>query len=210
VETRLGELAQGMALILVPAYFHCANLCGVVRASLFLALEPTGLQAGRDYVLAVLSIDPAETSSDARHAKSADLAAFALPGDAHWHYLTGSAQNIQAVIDAVGFRERRDQRSKQFIHPAGLVFLTPKGIVSSYLLGMGYTSAQVRTAIGRAREGGVATRGSPLLLLCFHFDETTGRYSLEIMKLIRLAALLTVVTVAGVLFLLFRRERPKP
>ena len=47
-EARLADLAQGMPLILIPAYFHCANLCSVVRASLFFALRPTGLEAGRD------------------------------------------------------------------------------------------------------------------------------------------------------------------
>ena len=158
----------------------------------------------------MLSIDPAETSADAQQAKSTDLAAFALPGSAHWHYLTGSSQSVQAVIDAVGFRDRFDQGTQQFIHPAGIVFLTAGGVVSSYLLGVGYTPTQVRSAIERARTGGVAAASSPLLLLCFHFDESTGRYSLEIMKVIRLAGLLTVITLAGVLFLLFRRERGQP
>ena len=54
---RLGDLAQGVPLILVLAYFRCPNLCGVVRASLLSALQRADLHAGRDYVLAVLSID---------------------------------------------------------------------------------------------------------------------------------------------------------
>jgi protein SCO1/2 len=45
------------------------------------------------------------------------------------------------------------------------------------------------------------------LLICFHFDPTTGRYSLEILKVLRLAGVLTVLTIAGVVFLLLRRER---
>ena len=48
---------------------------------------------------------------------------------------------------------------------------------------------------------------APLLLLCFHFDETTGRYSLEVMKVLRLAGFVTVLTLLGVLALMFRRER---
>jgi protein SCO1/2 len=46
-----------------------------------------------------------------------------------------------------------------------------------------------------------------VLLLCYHFDPTTGRYTLAILKLLDLAAGITVVTLAGTLFLAFRRDR---
>jgi protein SCO1/2 len=207
-EVVLGKLAQGRPLILIPAYFHCVNLCGVVRASLFEALRPTRLEAGRDYALAVLSVDPTETSDDARSAKARDIEAFGLPGaEQHWHYLTGSMQDIQAVLDAVGFRDRLDQHTKQYLHPAGLIFLTPDGTVSSYLLGVGYTPVQIRSALERAAAGRIAAIGSPLLLLCFHFDASTGRYTLQIIKVIRLAAFVTLITLIAVLLLLRRRER---
>lgn len=201
----LGSSMRGLPLILVPGYFNCPNLCSVVRASLLGALRATGLRPGRDYTLAVLSIDPHESSADARQAKARDVESFDVPGSAdYWNYWTGKPEQVRAINEAVGFRDRRDAHSGQFVHPAGIVFLTPKGVVSSYLLGVGYTPAQVRSAIERARTGELAARGSPLLLLCFHFDEATGRYSLEIMKLIRLAGLITVLTLAGIVLLLRR------
>jgi protein SCO1/2 len=95
------------------------------------------------------------------------------------------------------------------MHPAGIIFLTPQGVVSNYLLGVGYTPAQVRFALERARAGALAAKASPLLLLCFHFDETSGRYTLEVLKLIRLAAVLTLLTVGTVVWLLVRRERSR-
>ena len=79
---RLADLAQGVPLILVPAYLRCPNLCGVVRASLLGTLQRADLHAGRDYVLAVLSIDPTETSAEASAAKANDLSAFGGGGDA--------------------------------------------------------------------------------------------------------------------------------
>jgi protein SCO1 len=206
---RLGELAQGRPLILVLAYYRCPGLCGIVRASLYTALSATGLKAGRDYALAVLSIDPSESSAEAQAAKAADLEAFgsALAEGADWHYLTGSAANISAIANTVGFRDQLDPQSKQFIHPAGVVFLSPEGVISNYLLGVGYTPGAVRSAIERARASGIVAAGMPLLLICFHFDPATGRYSLEILKVLRLAAILTVLTLAGLLLLLHRRER---
>jgi protein SCO1/2 len=205
---RLGDLSHGVPMILMLAYFHCPNLCGIVRADLLHALGATGLRAGRDYVLAVLSIDPTETSSDATTAKAQDVWTYELPGaDESWHYLTGSADSIQAVADSIGFRDRLDQETKLFIHPAGIVFVTPAGTVSSYLLGVGYTPVDIRSALERADAGDIAAAASPVLLLCFHFDSTTGRYTLDIIKLLRLAGILTVAVIAGTLFLLFRQER---
>jgi protein SCO1/2 len=208
---RVGDLSGGVPLILVPAYLHCSNLCGIVRASLLTALSRAGLRSGRDYVLAVLSIDPNETPADARAAKATDVAAFGLAGtERDWHYLTGTREDIQALIEAIGFHDQFDPDSKQFIHPAGVVFATASGIVSNYLLGVGYRPADVRSALERARAGRIDPAASALLLVCFHFDPTTGRYSLEILKVLRLAALLTVLTLVGVLILLRRRESVRP
>lgn len=180
-----------------------------MREDLFQALRATGLQAGRDYGLAVISIDPAETSSDARTAMAQDAATYGdhLGVNGSWHYLTGSADELQTVGDFIGFRDRPNLETKQFVHPAGIVFVTSNGIISSYLLGVGYKPLDVRSAILRASAGKIAPAGSPVLLLCFHFNPTTGRYTLEIMKLLRLAAFLTVATIAATLCFLLRRPR---
>lgn len=200
----LADIAQGRPLILVPAYYDCTSLCGLVRSSLYGALA--GL-ADASYALAILSIDPQETSDTARMARAHDQHAIDAIHGLTPHYLTGAANNIRAVTDAVGFRYQRDPATGQFLHPVGVVLVTPRGTVSNYLLGVGYTPAQVRSALQRARAGVLAQVGAPLLLLCFHFDPTTGRYSLEIIKVLRLAGYLTVLTLLGVLVLMFRRER---
>jgi protein SCO1 len=201
----LADIAQGRPLILVPAYYDCVSLCGLVRSSLYGALA--GLADTGHYALAILSIDPNETGDSARMARSHDQHAIDALRGVRPHYLTGVAGNIRAVTDAVGFRYQRDPASGQFLHPAGVVFLTARGTVSNYLLGVGYTPAQVRSALQRAQAGLLAQVSAPLLLLCFHFDETTGRYSLEVMKVLRLAGFVTVLTLLGVLALMFRRER---
>lgn len=205
---RLSDLLGDKPLILVLLYFHCPNLCGIVEADLFSALGKTGMEAGRDYTLVALSIDPSETSADARTAKAEDLSRYPVPGgDEGWHFLTGVADSVQEVAGAVGFSDSLDPELKQFIHPAGIVFTTPAGIVSSYLLGVGYQPADIRLAVTRAGSGTVAAAALPILLLCYHYDAATGRYTLAIMKLLRLVAGITAITLGGTLFLAFRRER---
>jgi protein SCO1/2 len=205
---RLCDLAQGKPLILALGYFHCPSLCGVIRSDLFHALGNTDLVGGKDYALIDVSIDPAETSADAASAKAQDMARFpALGAQNGWHFLTGPAAAVQSIADAVGFRKRFDPQLKQFLHPTGIVFITPTGVVSSYLLGVGYQPADVRLAVTRANRGTVAAAALPILLLCYDYNESTGRYTLAIMKLLRLAGAITVLTVGVTLFLAFRRSR---
>jgi protein SCO1 len=205
---RLAEITGGKSLILALVYFNCPNLCGIVRTDLFDALSKTGMTAGRDYALIALSIDPSETPRDAKAAKADDTARYPLPGaEAGWHFLTASPEAMQAVADAVGFRDKFDPQLKQFVHPAGIVFVTPKGVVSSYLLGVGYAPTDVRLGVTRADLGTIAAAALPVMLLCYHYDPQTGRYTLSILKLLRLAAVITVLTIAGMLYLAFRRER---
>lgn len=207
-EVRFGNLLGHGPTILAFVYFHCPNLCGVVQDDLFHALELSGLNAGADYRLIVVSIDPGETSADAAHAKAADLARHPTPNADHgWHFLVGDADAIRAVADTVGFANRFDPALKQFIHPTGIVFLTAGGRVSSYLLGVGYRPGDLIAGVLRARSGGFARAALPVLLLCFHFDATTGRYTLDIMRVVRAVGGLFALTLGGLLALGFTLGR---
>jgi len=200
-------VAADKPLILALVYFHCPNLCSVVRSDLFDALQRSSMAAGRDYSLVALSIDPSESSADASVAKREDMERYPSPGAAeHWHFLTGNNDAIKAVAASVGFHERYDREIKQFVHPVGIVFATPAGIVSSYLLGVGYQPGDVRLGVTRAQSGDVTAAALPILLICFHYDPATARYTLAIMKLLRLAAGLTVAVIGITLFLALRRN----
>jgi protein SCO1/2 len=201
-DVTLEQALANRPAILALGYFHCPNLCGLVRDDLMHALS--SLDAPETYSLVVLSIDPSETPADARAAQQADAARFEPVMDGH--YLTGSAEAVRSITDAVAFRSRFDAVNKQLLHPAGLVFLSRTGVVSSYLLGLGYQPSDVGLGITRAGNG-VTARALPILLLCYHYDPTTGRYTLAILRVLQLGAAITVVVVAGTVVLALRRER---
>lgn len=206
---RLGDLGA-RPVILALGYFHCPSLCSLVRDDLFDALSHSGLRSGADYDLLVASIDPAETPADAAGAKADDVSRYGGEADQPgWHFVVGSTEAIDALASAVGFKRRYDAALRQFLHPAGLVVLTPGGRVSGYVLGVGYRAGEIRAAVTLASGGGIARAALPLLLLCFHYDAATGRYSLAVMKVLRLAGIVTVLTMGSVLLLAWRRERRK-
>jgi protein SCO1 len=194
--------------VLALGYFACPSLCGVVRDDMLYALARSGLSMPADYTLVFVSIDPNERPADAQRAFADDLRRYPAQGaDAGWHFLTGGDASIAAVERAVGYHSRYDASLKQFIHPAGIVVVSTTGVVSGYLLGLGYTPGDLRAAVVRARDGGIERAAQPVLLLCFHFDPATGHYTLAVLKLLRLAALLTVATLIGLFLLLRRKEQ---
>lgn len=203
-----GAVMGGVPLVLALGYFHCPNLCGVVRDDVLSGLERAGLRAGVDYRLLVLSIDPAETPADAARAKQGAWSRYPDPGAAGgWRFLTAPPPGIAAVAAAAGFRSRYDPALKQFLHPAGVVIATPGGVISSALLGVGYQPGEVRSAVLRAGQGAVASAIAPVLLLCFHFDPRTGTYDFAVYRALSVLAALTVATLCGLFVLLRRRER---
>jgi protein SCO1/2 len=201
---RLGAMLRARPAIITLGYYHCPNLCGAERDDLFSALQQSGLVAGADYQVIALSIDPHETPADAAAAWRDDAARYPLGGGVDGRrYLTGDST---AVARAVGYAARWDDSLHQFIHPLGIVVTTQGGVVSAYLLGLGYTPQALRGAVRRAAAAFVAPPPAPVLLLCFHYDATTGRYSLAIMRVLRLAGLLTIAAIAGLLTLLHMRR----
>lgn len=204
----LRDVVRDRPTVLALGYFNCPSLCGLIRDDLFASLAQTGLHAGTDYRLVFMSIDPAERPADAARAMASDLKANPSFGSGSgWHFLTGDRDSIEAVEAAVGYHSRYDVSLKQFIHPAGLVFVTSRGVISGYLLGIGYQAGDVRAGVLRARNGGIAKAALQVLLICFHYDSTTGRYSLAVVKLLRLGAGLTMLTIVALLLVLRRRMR---
>ncbi|GAA4501525.1 thioredoxin domain-containing protein [Gluconacetobacter tumulicola] len=195
----LGAFVGGHPAILSIGYYACPNLCALEREDLLHALDGSGLKTPDDYTLIVVSIDPAETVALARQAREDDLGRHAPPGaERGWHFLVGEGPSIRRLADAVGFHARYDPGLKQYLHPMGLVFTTPAGMVSGYVLGVGYRSGDVRQAVMQAAAGQRA-EASPVLLLCFHYDAATGRYTLAVRKLLQLGALMTVLALGTML-----------
>ncbi len=79
---RLGSLFGRRPIVLALGYFHCPTLCSVVRDDLLEALSKSGMRAGVDYDLAVISIDRDETVADAAAAEADDAARYSVASEA--------------------------------------------------------------------------------------------------------------------------------
>ncbi|HJP98786.1 MAG TPA: SCO family protein [Rhodanobacteraceae bacterium] len=203
----LGALADGRPTLLVPGYFHCANLCGIVRAGVANAVRASGFVPGKQFNVVLVSIDPRDTPKSALATQRND--AFAHPG-AHvsgWHYLTGPEATSAALMRSIGFRYFYDSRNGQFDHAAGVVLLTPQGKVSQYLFGVKFPARTLRLGLVHASGNHIGNIVDQVLLLCCRYDASTGRYTLVIHRVMQGLGIATVLLLVGFLLVLRRMER---
>ena len=205
---QLSQYFTGRPVILALVYYECPMLCtqalnGLVKSLKVLALEP-----GRDYVIVTVSFNPSETPAQAAAKKDEYLQRLAKPGAADaWHFLTGNEASIRLLTDTVGFHYVYDPETKQYAHPTGMIVLTPEGKMSKYVYGIDYGPRDLRLALVEASDHKVGTPVDRLLLYCYHYDPTTGKYGLVLLNVLRLGGVLTVVLIGGFILLMRRQEK---
>jgi protein SCO1/2 len=207
-EAPLGSYFGRRPVVLALVFHSCPLLCNQVLTGLTRSLKPLPLQAGVDFDVLAVSIDPEDTPELAARKKAGYLERYDRPGsESGWHFLTGRKEAIDALCSAVGFRYVYDARKKLYAHAAGVVVLTPGGQAAQYFYGIEYPSKELDGAIRRAASGRIGSRIAKLLLLCYDYDAATGRYTLSIVRLLRVFGTLTALSLGVYLLVMFRRER---
>ncbi|MFO0851039.1 MAG: SCO family protein [Gemmataceae bacterium] len=97
-------------------------------------------------------------------------------------------------------------RNYDYQHAAGVVFLSPDGKVTRYLLGLDYPPAVVRQAVVEASAGTVGSLADKVVLYCFAYDTASGHYRPTMRALGVVAA--PFVLLLG--FLVYRTVRRDP
>jgi protein SCO1/2 len=207
----LGQLLGGKPVVLSLVYYECPMLCTLVLNDQLRALRALPLELGRDYTALTLSIDPRETPELAAAKRDHYLEAYRRDAGPEqrgaWRFLVGGEASIRALADAVGFRYVYDEEHDEYAHAAGLIVLTAEGVVSRYFFGVQYSPKDLRLALVEAGGGRVGSFADQALLLCYHFDPTTGRYGWAIMGALRVAGGLTLLLLGGFLARNLLRER---
>jgi len=194
-------------VVLAFVYYGCPMLCDQVEQGVVGALRMLSFNPGRDYDVVFVSFDPRETPEMAAEKKRKALAHFRRPEtDSGWHFLTGSNESIVAATKAANFRFSFDAKNNLFAHASGVLLLTPDGHISRYFYGVEYPGRDMRLGLVDASAGKIGTPIDHVLLFCYHYDPTAAVYSASILKIIRLAGVLTILCIVGGILISRRRE----
>jgi protein SCO1 len=207
-DVRLGEFFNGRPVVLALAYYDCPMLCTQVLNGMTGALKTLSFDAGKDFEVVVVSIDPRDNFQVAAHKKASYVEHYGRPQTAAgWHFLTGAESSIKPLADALGFRYVYDANIKQYAHGAAIYVATPKGVVSRYLLGIDLAPRDLRLALVEASNNVLGSVVDQVLLLCYHYDPATGKYGAAAINAVRIGFVATVGGFLAFLFVSLRGER---
>jgi protein SCO1/2 len=207
-QVRLGDYFGQRPVVLALVYYECPMLCTEVLNGLTSAIGVLNLQVGREFDVVAVSFNPNEGPGLASQKKANYVKRYGRPESAAgWHFLTGKEESIRRLTDAVGFRYVALPANGQYAHGAAIEVLTPHGIISRYFYGIEYSPRDLRFGI---MEASLERIGSPIdqvLLLCYHYDPTTGKYGAAVLRLVRAGGIALITAFLTFLFVSLRRER---
>jgi len=191
-------------VVLVLAYYRCPMLCPLVLTGVAKGLRDAGFVMGNDYRLVTVSIDPDDTTADARKRKDSLQSKMGSDIETGARFVVGSAEATHAVADAIGFRYAYDASTAQYAHPALVTVLAPGGRISRYLYGVEPSSRDLRFALLEAAEGKIGTIVDRIVVTCYRFDPATRRYGPYIVGFFRVGAIVILGVVSTILAWLWR------
>ena len=207
----LGDyLHGGVPVILTFNYSSCPMLCSLQLTAFVEGLKKLDFDAGKQFRIVTVLLDPNETGDSARRFRSRYLAQYNRPGsEPGWNFLIGSDQNIHALAKAVGFSYNYNEARNEYVHPAVLTLLSPDGKVARYLYGLEYPDKTIRLGLVEASEGKVGSSLDRLVLYCFHYDATEGRYAPIAARIMQVGGAASLLVLAGLLTILIRRDKKR-
>jgi protein SCO1/2 len=209
---KLGEyFNKGRPVILAFVYYECPMLCNEVLNGLTGSLKGISFDAGKDFDVVAISFDARENDKPdlARNKKESYMTRYGRPGtEKGWHFLTGNEASIDAATKAAGFGFKWDEKSNQFAHAGGVMITTPDGRLARYFYGIDYSPKDLKFGVMESAENKVGNAAEQLLLYCYHYDPATGKYGLAILRVMRAAAVLTLLGM-GVMGLVFWRRNKR-
>jgi protein SCO1/2 len=209
-QVKLGQYFGKKPVVLAFVYYDCPMLCTQVLNSMVTSFRVLPFQIGNEFDVVTVSFDPRETSALATAKKKIyvdylpeKMRAGASSG---WHFLTGDQASITQLTDAAGFHYRYDEATKQFAHASAIMLTTPQGKLSRYFYGIDYPARDLRLGLIESSENKIGSPVDQLLLYCFHYDPATGKYGAAVMRVVRIAGVVTMLGILAMLLLLKQRN----
>jgi protein SCO1/2 len=186
-------------------------LCGEALAGLSTSMKLVKFDLGNEFEVVTVSFNPQETTQLAAQKKKEYLKRYGRPGaESGWHFLTGSADSINALTKAVGFQYQYDAAKNQYAHATAIMVLTPQGRISRYFYGVEFPPKDLRMGLVEASQGKIGNAVDQVLLYCYHYDPATGKYGAIVSNMLKLGGALTVLLLGGMIFIFLRLEKAAP
>jgi len=202
-EITVAEVIDGKPTILAFVYYSCPSICSPLLMEIASVVNQLDWELGEHFNILTLSIDEYEDHTLAAEKKQNFLNIIQkdVPEES-WAFLTGDSASIRKFTDAAGFYFIRE--GEDFIHSGTLIFLSPEGKITRYLLGIKYLPFDVKMALIEASEGKVGPTIAKVLRFCFSYDPEGKTYVLNLTRIFGAGILFLAIV-----FVIILRFKPK-
>ena len=209
----LGSLIiPGRPLIVVPAYYTCPRLCGLLLKGVTGLLSDLTLKLGTEFSVVTVSFNPEDTTERAR-TKAAEFRAqvTGLNGQNgvvdNWHFLIGTKENSGALMKSLGFHFKKDEQ--EYSHTAAIFAITPTGAISQFFAGISFQAKDVRYGLIEASQGAIGSVIDQVFLFCFNYDHIAGKYVWAAFGVMRTGGVITLLLLSYLIYRLYKTEKSR-
>ena len=176
----LKKLMDGKPTIVSLNYFRCAGICTPQLEDMAKMLSRLDLAENIDYKVLTVSFAQDETADLAAAKRKTHLTSIGRQyvQDA-WHFVVSDNNSSAVLAKTVGFSYEKTISKAgvvDYVHPAALIMLSPKGKVTRYLNGIEQLPFDVKMALMEAGEGKIGPTIAKNLLYCFAYDPKAKTY----------------------------------
>jgi protein SCO1/2 len=206
VTKKFSEILGDKPIILTLNYYRCTTLCSIQLVNLAKSIAELNWPIGKDFNMATISFDPTDNQQGSKKAQQ-DYLNIAKQPNGHWSFYSGSQENITKLTEQIGYFYKYDPVSKEFAHAAAIFFISPNGHISRYLYGINYPPNQIKFSLMDASANKIGSKTDQVLLTCFHYNPTSGKYDLFAINLLKVAAAITVLVLGLLIIIYLRRDK---
>lgn len=189
--------------ILNLVFFECRGICTPLLTELAENVNRVDLEPGKDYQILTVSFDHTEKPQLAAAKKINYIKLLERPiKPSAWRFMTGDSINVKTLTDAVGYYYKKEE--DQFIHAGALIFISPDGKITRYLMGIDFLPFNIKMALIEASEGKVGPTIAKLLKFCYAYDPEGRTYALNITRIIGIGMIFLIAA-----FAIFLTVKPK-
>jgi protein SCO1 len=168
--------------IIALVYYECPGLCSPMQSELAWTIDKLQLEPGKDFQVISLSFDSHETPEIAKKWKRSYLQTIKRKFDPKdWLFLTGDSASIKTLTDVCGFYYK--PADKDFIHAATVITISPEGKICRYLFGTEFNPFDMKMALLEAGSGKSNPTIAKVLRLCFSYDPSGDKYTLNVTRI---------------------------
>ncbi len=194
-------------VLLNPVYYECPQLCSMIKEAIFKGIKDLKWSPGTDYNIVTFSFDPDEKQALAAENKKRFVNKLDRNNvEDGWHFLTGNKENIDKLLDSVGFDIQKLENG-QYAHGAAIMFLSPDGTITRYLYGLKFDEFNMRNALYDAADGNIGSAAEQVILYCYQYDADSNSYVPVAWRFMKVGGFATMIILGIFLGFMWVRHR---